>query len=147
MTQPGKCVEKTLSRNDTGETGSHQAGLLVPKAIASSGFFPGLDPTAENPRASVPCVDENCNRWVFEFIYYNNIFRGGTRDEYRLTCMTPFLRAAGVKAGDVLVFASHHDGGYQVSTRKSRMVVREPAESPGILTLRGGWKVIRMRGV
>ena len=26
-----KCISKVLSSNDTGETGSHQAGILIPK--------------------------------------------------------------------------------------------------------------------
>ena len=33
-------IEKTLSKNDTGETGGHQAGILVPKEPDILGFFP-----------------------------------------------------------------------------------------------------------
>lgn len=146
MPNPGQSVEKTLSRNDTGETGSHQAGLHVPKEIARGGFFPHLDPAAENPRATIACVDDRDRPWAFEFIYYNNGLRGGTRNEYRLTRMTPFFREVGLKAGDVLVFDSHPGGAYRLSTHRKPVMVREAQSRPGVLTLRGGWKVIKMRG-
>ncbi|MDT8781114.1 MAG: hypothetical protein IAX22_00510 [Candidatus Bathyarchaeota archaeon] len=97
-------IIKTLSPNDMGETGSHQAGILVPKFppdIVS--FFPSLDSSKKNPRKSISFVDKQNQAWYFNFIYYNGRFFGGTRDEYRLTSMTPFFKFYGLKSGDDLI--------------------------------------------
>ncbi len=40
-----KTISKKLSANDLGLTGSHQAGILVPKSTELQNFFPKLDPT------------------------------------------------------------------------------------------------------
>ncbi len=95
-------ITKELSRNDTGETGGHQAGILIPRSELILAFFPPLDPLIKNPRHSLVFVDTSGEKWNFSYIFYNNRFFGGTRNEYRLTCMTPFLRSANLKAGDKL---------------------------------------------
>ena len=86
-------ITKELSRNDTGETGGHQAGMLIPRDPEILLFFPKLDPKEYNPRHRLVFRDPLGSKWTFSFIYYNNRFFGGTRNEYRLTCMTPFIRA------------------------------------------------------
>ena len=88
-------ISKVLSANDTGETGGHQAGLLIPKQERILSFFPSLDASTLNPRAHLQFEDDVGALWEFAFIYYNNGLFGGTRNEYRLTRMTRFMREAG----------------------------------------------------
>ncbi|TPN68808.1 hypothetical protein FJ980_32960, partial [Mesorhizobium sp. B1-1-5] len=38
-----RSIAKALSANDTGDTGGHQAGILVPKEEGILAFFPELD--------------------------------------------------------------------------------------------------------
>ena len=82
-------VTKLLSANDTGETGGHQAGICVPKRQEILSFFPTLDSRTKNPRMTIVfhCMNSG-EKWTFNYIYYNNKFFGGTRNEYRLTGMT-----------------------------------------------------------
>jgi hypothetical protein len=93
-------IEKILSANDTGETGGHQAGICVPKAENILSFFPPLNPELKNPRQVLDIKDDAGTFWSFNFIYYNNRFFGGTRNEYRLTGMTAFFREFNLKDGD-----------------------------------------------
>ena len=51
-------IEKTLSPNDLGLTGAHQAGMLIPKDEIILNYFPRLDKTAENPRVALRFLDE-----------------------------------------------------------------------------------------
>ena len=96
-------IAKVLSNNDVGTTGSHQAGMCVPRSGDVRSFFPPLDENVLNPRAVVVVREAvSSTRWEFNFIYYNNRRFGGTRNEYRLTGMTAYLRAVGAKAGDVV---------------------------------------------
>lgn len=96
-------IIKTLSANDTGDTGAHQAGILVPKEPRILSFFPRLDERMKNPRHHLVFRDDDGGRWEFAFIYYNNLYFGGTRNEYRLTRMTPFMRQNGLKPGDHVI--------------------------------------------
>jgi hypothetical protein len=131
-------VEKELSGNDTGETGGHQAGMLIPKGGEILRFFPSLPSGMKNPRAVIDLVDETGRMWSFNFIYYNNKFFGGTRNEYRLTGMTEFVRAFNLKTGDTIVLE-------RVSERLSRIRYRrknQPGEG-GVLKLgQAGWRVV-----
>ena len=100
--------EKTLTANDTGETGGHQAGVHIPKSQADLlDLLPVLDPSAKNPDAWIVARDEQGIEWQFRYIYYNNKLHdpGGTRDEYRITHMTQYFRAVGAQAGDILVLS------------------------------------------
>lgn len=164
-----KIIAKTLSANDTGETGAHMGGVLIPREDTMLSFFPRLDGTIKNPREIVDVVDDVGRDWTFQFIYYNGKFFGGTRNEYRLTGMTAFLREFNLKAGDILVFRKEGRdtfvsyrraggvAGEQEATGSS--VVREDAPGssdpdwlPGmdklpkarrVLRLGGNWKVIQ----
>jgi signal peptidase I len=131
-------VEKELSGNDTGETGGHQAGMLIPKGGDILAFFPSLDASIKNPRAIIDLVDETGREWSFNFIYYNNRLFGGTRNEYRLTGMTEFIRAFNLKTGDTILLE-------KVSDRFSRIRYRRKnhLSEGGVLKLGlAGWRVV-----
>jgi hypothetical protein len=128
-----------LSRNDTGETGGHQAGILVPKDPEVLAFFPLLDTSEKNPRHIMTFGDNFGDKWTFAFIYYNNAFFGGTRNEYRLTRMTPYLRRHNLKSGDTITLHRSQDGIYTITYRR----LRETQQSTdGTLKLGTNWKVV-----
>jgi hypothetical protein len=138
-----KKITKTLSANDTGETGGHQAGILIPKTPRILLFFPELDASVKNPRISLHFYeDDGISKWVFEFIYYNSRFFGGTRNEFRLTWMTHYLRAKNAKAGDIIEMLLDNDGRRHVSLRRKK---DSTEDDDGVLRLRGGWKVIDLK--
>ena len=85
-----KSFAKTLSGNDVGETGSHQAGICVPKKNQDlCSFFPQLDAKIKNPDCWLICEDENGDSWKLRFVYYDSKTLGvGTRNEYRITHLT-----------------------------------------------------------
>lgn len=98
-----KIFRKILSANDVGSTGGHQGGILIPRSETELlAFLPFLDPSVKNPDAWIECEDEEGEIRKFRFIYYNNKLHddGGTRNEYRITHMTKYLREAGTKEGD-----------------------------------------------
>ncbi len=136
-------ITKVLSANDTGETGSHQAGLLIPKRSELLDFFPPLDSSHKNPRVHLLFHDDSGTQWEFAFIYYNNRFFGGTRNEYRLTRMTRYLREAGLVGGDAVILRRALDGSYSVSYRRQGDQASDYGE-PGrpILRLGGRWAII-----
>jgi hypothetical protein len=141
MTRP-RTIKKTLTPNDIGDTGGHQAGILVPKAPEVLSFFPSLSATERNPRVPLTFRDDDgVTNWRFVFIYYNNRFFGGTRNEYRLTWMTRYLRSRNAKVGDEVAFSRDSDGRlYVTCSRKSPV-----RDEEGVLRLSGGWKVIPIR--
>ena len=111
-------IKKRLSKNDTGETGGHQAGMLIPKNSEILSFFPDLNNTEKNPRVLLNFKDNFEKRWSFSFIYYNNKFFGGTRNEYRLTGMTKFFRANKLSEGDEVILERNINGFYNVRFQK-----------------------------
>ncbi|MCE5280354.1 MAG: EcoRII N-terminal effector-binding domain-containing protein [Planctomycetaceae bacterium] len=134
-------ITKILSRNDTGETGGHQAGILVPRNLQVLSFFPSLDRATKNPRHLLLFTDTLGESWSFAFIYYNNTFFGGTRNEYRLTRMTPYLRSRNLKAGDRITLRRDTNGQYTIECTQQHQSRRG---SDGVLHLGTGWKVIRI---
>ncbi len=133
-----KGVEKLLSPNDTGETGAHQAGIVVPKTGNILAFFPSLDRTVKNPRSLVRVVDDEGKSWSLNFIYYNNRYFGGTRNEFRLTGLTAFFREFNLKADDVLLLWHENTGTTRISFRRN-----EPKTVGSCrITLSATWKVI-----
>jgi Restriction endonuclease EcoRII, N-terminal len=133
-------ISKTLSANDTGETGGHQAGLLVPKHPPDIlNFFPLLDRGELNPRHHLTFYDEKEEAWKFAFIYYNNKFFGGTRNEFRLTRMTPFIRQSGLTAGDEIILERNEEGRYLIRYHRAKDVGRV---KDGILRLGSNWRIV-----
>ena len=96
-------IRKSLSWNDCGMGLGHQAGVLVPKEVAAESF-PMLDSGGKNPRIWGTLTSGlSPNDFKICVIHYNNRFFGGTRNEYRVTGITPFLREVSAKEGDTLV--------------------------------------------
>lgn len=133
-------IAKTLSPNDTGETGGHQAGMHIPKQRELLSFFPELDQSLKNPRATVWVVDESGGAWRFQFIYYNNKFFGGTRNEFRLTGMTRYIQDNVLKAGDDVVLERKDGSVTTISFVRQRTV---PRLGDGAIRLGGGWKIVQ----
>jgi hypothetical protein len=134
-----RAITKELSRNDTGETGGHQAGMLIPRDSQVLSFFPRLDPNEYNPRHQLTFRDPLGSKWVFSFIYYNNKFFGGTRNEYRLTCMTPFIRAHNLRAGDKLTLSRDEENRFHVTYAREN-----EDESDGRLKLGTSWRIVKL---
>jgi len=135
-------IIKELSANDIGETGGHQAGILVPKEPRILAFFPRLDGKEMNPRHHLVFHDENGHQWEFAFIYYNNRFFGGTRNEYRLTRMTPYIRQSGLKSGDRIILRRDPESGRRfISYRRAS---RLEWTASGALKLGHAWKEIKL---
>ncbi|HLP81348.1 MAG TPA: EcoRII N-terminal effector-binding domain-containing protein [Nitrosomonas sp.] len=135
-------ITKVLSANDIGETGAHQAGILVPKEREILSFFPNLNPKEKNPRVTLVFREtDGITRWDFNFIYYNNRFFGGTRNEYRLTCMTKYLKARNARAGDIVSLFKDMEGRLTIELNRTGL---PPATQDDVLILSGGWKVIKI---
>ncbi len=85
--QPGVLwYVKRLSANDTQATGGHQAGFYIPKQIAFN-VIPSLSHPGEvNPRVEFTLtIDSHPDVRTVTAIWYNNQYRGGTRNETRIT--------------------------------------------------------------
>ncbi len=133
-------ISKVLSPNDTGETGGHQAGILVPKDPEILGFFPPLDASIKNPRAQM-LVRAGEREYMFNFIYYNGKFFGGTRNEYRLTGMSKFFRDQALRSGDTIVFERDSNGDYMIDISKNEETVQSDVLVISSMT----WKVIKCK--
>lgn len=138
-------IRKQLSANDLGKTGGHQAGILVPKDAQILSFFPELDGSEKNPRMTLVMYERSDNtRWEFNFIYYNNKKFGGTRNEYRLTCMTKFLRAIDAKVDDLLVFSRNENASFEVDIQRASRSIGYTMDGE-TMVLSGGWTVVTSR--
>tara|TARA_R110002012_G_scaffold102188_3_gene241708 strand:+ start:4525 stop:4944 length:420 start_codon:yes stop_codon:yes gene_type:complete len=134
-----RAIAKELSANDAGETGGHQAGILVPKEPDLLSFFPRLDASQYNPRAHIIFTDEAGGQWEFAFIYYNNALFGKTRNEYRLTRMTKYIRQSGLVSGDHIEMKKSADGNYYINFRRKNSLEYTEGKA---LRLSSGWRVI-----
>ncbi len=114
-------IRKILSSNDVGLTGGHQSGMLVPKQGDILSYFPKLDIHIKNPRFLITFFDQANDSWEFSFIYYNNKFFGGTRNEFRLTRMTKFFKAYNLKVGDAIEFSLDVDGCRRLEFHKANV--------------------------
>ena len=133
-------ISKVLSPNDTGETGGHQAGILIPKTGSVLDFFPCIDRSYKNPRAQLRFIDPAGEKWNFMFIYYNNRFFGGTRNEYRLTGMTSFFKQHNLKAGDTITLQRLEDDQHLINYKRANSM----STSGDILRLGSSWRVINI---
>lgn len=105
-------ISKILSKNDIGLTGAHQAGVVVPHEVERLGFFPKLNYSIINPRIQLLVeVAQTGEELNLNYIYYNGRLHGtSTRNEYRLTGISGFLRRCGATQGDVLTFIKRSTG-------------------------------------
>ena len=103
---------KRLSGNDTLANGTNQAGPYIPKEILFD-VFPSLNhPDEENPDKHFELrVDSHLDVREIRAVWYNNKFRGGTRNETRLTnfggASSPLLDPE--STGALTVFAFHRE--------------------------------------
>ena len=132
-------ISKILSATDTGENGCHQAGIHIPKDNHILNFFPVLDKEIKNPRLVI-CFKENSGKvWKFNFIYYNNKFFSGTRNEYRLTGTTGYIKQNNLKSGDEMRLTKNSVGLYFISFKKSTQTKIEKSK---VLKIGNEWRVI-----
>ncbi|MGR9127888.1 EcoRII N-terminal effector-binding domain-containing protein [Rhizobium leguminosarum] len=136
-----RTIAKVLSANDSGETGAHQAGILVPRDERLLSFFPRLDPSRYNPRCHLNFLDDSGTFWEFAFIYYNNSLFDGTRNEYRLTRMTKYIRQANLVAGDEITLTRNDEDRYHISHKRKQLTNRAKG---GALKLGTGWRIIEI---
>jgi hypothetical protein len=145
-----KSFSKTLSANDVGATGTHQAGMLVPKGQTELlEFLPPLDAATKNPDAWIRCIDEDGLERKFRFVYYNNKRHdpAGTRDEYRLTYMTRYLRDMRARENDMLeISRADNSGNYAVRIVRAAGSVHSVATlasagtAPVRIKITSGWR-------
>ncbi len=138
---------KVLSRNDTGETNSHQSGISIPKNVAASGIFPSLTADTLNPRVDVTFYDEDNVAWTFQYIYYNDLFFGKPygkgHNEYRLTCVIDYIRKYNIKSGNEIWFSIDDNGvrriGYMGQKQEAQLLINDAT----VIKLSPGWHYIK----
>ena len=138
MTPTGVVLRKALTANDTGETGSHQVGIHIPKSLIP--YFPPLDESARNPDRWLD-IEGGGGHWQWRYIHYNKaLFGEGTRDEYRLTHVSGFFGSVAPMAGDILELVQTCPGAFRVGIARGGA-----ADDRLVLVTTGPWKVVRMR--
>jgi len=142
ITSSISAISKVLSNNDAGKSGSHQAGILIPRQKDILAFFPELDSGQKNPFRMLVFIDEKGLRWEFKFIYYNNRFFDGTRNEFRLTRMTGYIREKNLKSGDEIVLAKDEQRKYHISYQIEKHAIND---TPGTIILGSGWKIRKFK--
>lgn len=139
---------KTLSANDVGTTGGHMGGILVPKGDGELlAFLPPLDALTLNPSAWIVCQTPDGDRLQLRFVYYNNRLhvQGGTRNEYRITYLTKFLRHEGAREGDLFeISRAEDDPVYRIRIIRHDAAKEQPEEDDGPIRIRltTGWRRI-----
>ena len=133
-----KSFEKILSANDTGITGGHMGGILIPRTETSLiALFPSLDSEKYNPSIFINVKGDNEAIHRLRFVYYNNkVHKKGTRNEYRLTYLTNFLRDSNANAGDVFRFSRDKNGGFEMK------VVKKTDVQPATVIKLRGWNQV-----
>ena len=134
-----RTIKKILSANDAGETGGHQAGILIPRDQRILSFFPRLNASELNPRTHIAFEDATGALWEFAFIYYNNRRFGGTRNEYRLTRMTRYIRQSSLASDDEIILRRDEHGRYSIRHQFANSTTPSRGST---LTLSGGWRII-----
>jgi hypothetical protein len=141
-----KTFIKTLSANDVGTTGGHMGGILVPRGDGQLlAFLPPLDPVIMNPSAWIDCDTPDGQILRLRFVYYNNRLHApnGTRNEYRITYLTKFLRDANAKKGDTFEI-SKQDGQdrYRIRVISLAHATEQPIheDGPVRIKLTTGWR-------
>jgi len=131
-------LRKQLTANDLGVTGSHQAGIHVPKDLVE--FFPELDPRSPNPQVWLSVdVGPTVEQW--RLVYYNAKPLGtGTRDEYRITYVRGYLSSQAATVGDYLELERREDGSFAAA-----IVSADQSDDRIVLTTKGRWALIRIK--
>jgi hypothetical protein len=138
QTATGFTVSKVLTPNDTGATGSHQAGIHVPMALVK--FFPPLQEESRNPDHWISVRSKGAV-WSWRFIHYNKArFGEGTRDEYRLTHITGFMNASAAVAGQVLKLTAVAPAEYEAHVD----AMAADDDDTVVLLTSGAWRVVRI---
>ena len=78
--------------------------------------------------------------WDFNYIYYNNKLRGGTRNEYRLTGMTRYLKTNNLKPNDILII-EEINGDYFIGYKRDTDSTVTSSEGKTIIKL-NSWTFI-----
>ena len=143
-------ISKVLTPNDTGETGGHQAGIVIPRSSEILSFFPELNREEKNPRAAMSFLDDSGKTWKLQFIYYNNRFFGGTRNEYRLTGLTAYIRENRLRSGDTIILTHLPDGVDEIRYQRQfvpevRPIHREDGPERRRLVINTGWTVVEIQ--
>lgn len=138
---------KVLSRNDTGETHSHQSGISIPKAVANSGIFPCLGTETLNPRTDIFFSDESGREWAFQYIYYNDAFFGKpakqAHNEYRLTCVKNYIQDNNIHSGDSIWFGIDEAGERYIGfvREENKNIAEENGAT--VIKLSSNWRYIK----
>jgi hypothetical protein len=137
-----KSFAKTLTANDVGETGTHQAGICVPKKNQELlSFFPKLDLKIKNPDCLISCLDESGESWKLRFVYYNGkTLAINTRDEYRITRLSSFFSRYNVVAGEILIFTKIE------SEKKLLLTIKKNQFSIDNKCMKNDNKIVKLRG-
>ena len=138
-------IFKKLSPTDTGENGCHQAGILIQKEDRILNFFPSLDKKIKNPRKSINFKDDSGKVWNFNFIYYNSKFFSGTRNEYRLTGTTGYMKQNNLKSGNTIFLTRKSDGLYFISCKKIIEPSENLKEDSKVLKCGNKWRVVSIK--
>jgi hypothetical protein len=132
---------KQLTPNDIGKTGSHQAGIAIPKNQKDLlRFFPALDLRQFNPDVWLECIDEHGDTWRVRYIYYNGKTftpNRSTRDEYRITHLSEYLKKSCARVGDYLQFTSTE----RRHTYKIELIRANSQVPKGVIALKG-WSMV-----
>lgn len=92
---------KFISANDSGDTGGHQQGILVPKPAVPV-IFKGVFPKGSNESYFSDIIWEDGFTTQSRFIYYGR----GTRDEYRITNFSrEFDYRSRIETGNIFILA------------------------------------------
>jgi hypothetical protein len=100
----------------------------------------------KNPREVIRALDESNHIWRLNYIFYNNKFFGGTRNEHRLTGISGFLRKASARAGDFVEISRNEDSSlYTISlvrsNDKDRSKKRTFKSKTRIVSI-GNWEIV-----
>ena len=139
---------KTLSANDVGMTGGHMGGILVPRGDGQLlAFLPPLDQGALNPSAWIECETPDGQILRLRFVYYNNRLHvpKGTRNEYRITYLTKFLRDANAREGDAFEISREEGKNRYLIRIIPKVETPEPEvedDAPVRIRLTAGWRQV-----
>ena len=89
-------------------------------------------------------IFETTQQWnTIKFIYYNNKFHdeGGTRNEYRLTGTTGFIKNYALKEGDIITLSKYKNDQYSIGLTENKSSPETPED---ILILGNSWRTVRI---